>query len=127
MKTKEKMDDIPNQTVMVKLTMQVVPEKRKELLQTLWEMIELTRKEQGCISHGAYRNLEDENNFILLEEWQSREYLQSRFQTDQFSALLGALTLLGKGYEFNVIVGPPLEIFAGGGHELILKAGEQDG
>ena len=41
-------------------------------------------------------------------------------------ALLGALTLLGKGYEFNVIVGPPLETFAGGGHEMILKVGEHD-
>jgi quinol monooxygenase YgiN len=86
--------------------MKALPEKRKELVQTLLGMIEPSRKAKGCISHQVYQNLDDDNLFILLEEWQSQEDLDARLRSDQFSALLGAMNLLSEAADIQFSTAP---------------------
>ena len=80
--------------IIVKITMAARPEKRKEVMQTLLSMIESTEKERGCLSHHVFRNIEDENVFSLIEEWQTREDLNDHIKSDRFSVLLGTKSLL---------------------------------
>ena len=87
--------------IAVRLTMKAVPEKRKELVQTLMGMIEPSRKVKGCISHNLYQNLEDDNLFILVEGWKNQEDLDIRLRSDQFSALLGAMNLLSEATDIQ--------------------------
>jgi quinol monooxygenase YgiN len=87
--------------VVVRLTMKALPEKRKELVQTLLGMIEPSRKVKGCISHHLYQNLEDDNLFILIEEWRSQEDLDAGLRSDQFHALLGAMNLLSEAADIK--------------------------
>ncbi len=80
--------------IVVRITMNVLPEKQKELVQTLLSMIELTEMEAGCLSFALFCNMEDKNLLNLLEEWQSRKDLDQHLQSDIFGVLLGTKSLL---------------------------------
>ena len=53
--------------IILTMKMNVHPEKRKELLQTIFALIQPTREEQGCLSYYAFLSIEDENSINLVE------------------------------------------------------------
>lgn len=82
--------------IIVKITMAARPEKRKEVMQTLLSMIEPTLQEKGCLSYQVFQDIEDENVFSLVKEWETREDLDHHMRTDRFSVLLGTKILLNE-------------------------------
>ena len=82
--------------------MEVVPEKRVELLQTLRSMTEEIRKEKGCMSCYFYQDVENENIFSLIETWKTQEELDFHLNSDMFSALIGTENLLVNPPEIDI-------------------------
>ncbi|MDH3566720.1 MAG: antibiotic biosynthesis monooxygenase [Desulfobacteraceae bacterium] len=82
--------------IIVKITMAARPEKRKEVMQTLLSMIEPTLQEKGCLSYQVFQDINDENVFSLIKEWETREDLDHHMRTDRFSVLLGTKILLNE-------------------------------
>jgi len=82
--------------VIVRITMNVLPEKQLEVTQTLLSMIEPTIRETGCLSHAVYCDIEDQNRFSLIAEWFSREDLDRYFASHRFGILLGTKALLSE-------------------------------
>jgi quinol monooxygenase YgiN len=80
--------------IFVRITLNVLPQKRLEVLQTLLSMIELTENELGCLSYTAFCDIEDKNRFNLLQEWKTREELNHHIKSPRFGALLGTKALL---------------------------------
>ncbi len=80
--------------IIVRITMNVLPEKQLEVMQTLFSMIEPTGKEAGCLSYAVYCDIEDKNRFSLLEEWETREDLDHHIGSHRFSVFLGSKPLL---------------------------------
>jgi quinol monooxygenase YgiN len=80
--------------IIVRITMNAIPEKQKEVMQTLLSMIESTGKDRGCLSHHVFRDIEDENVFSLIDEWETREDLDQHIKSAIFSVLLGTKSLL---------------------------------
>ena len=80
------------------------PEKRKELLQTIKPLLTRIRQEKGCLSSRFYKDIDDYDRFVLVEEWESRKYLDNHFKSDIFGVLLGALNLLGEPPEIRLNV-----------------------
>ena len=74
--------------------MNVRPDKRKEVMQTLFSMIEPTRQEKGCLDYNVFQNIEDENSVSIIEEWKTREDLDRHMRSDRFGILLGTKSLL---------------------------------
>ena len=74
--------------------MNVRPDKRKEVMQTLFSMIEPTRQEKGCLDYYVFQNIEDENSVSIIEEWKTREDLDRHMRSDRFGILLGTKSLL---------------------------------
>lgn len=72
----------------------VPPENRKEFLQTLHPLIDRIRHEKGCIRYEVYQDVENENTFILVEEWDTQADLDEHLRSEKFAVLLGALRLL---------------------------------
>jgi quinol monooxygenase YgiN len=62
--------------VIVRITMTARPEKRKEVMQTLLSMIEPTLQKKGCLSYQVFQDIDDENVFSLIKEWETREDLE---------------------------------------------------
>jgi quinol monooxygenase YgiN len=80
--------------IIVRITMNVRPEKRKEVMQTLLSMIEPTRQEKGCLGYYVFQNTEDENSVSIIGEWETREDLDRHVRSDRFGILLGTKSLL---------------------------------
>jgi quinol monooxygenase YgiN len=80
--------------IIVKIALNVTPEKNLEVMQTLLSMIEPTGKEVGCLNYTVLCDIEDKSHINLLEEWETREDLEQHLRTHRFGVLLGAKTLL---------------------------------
>jgi quinol monooxygenase YgiN len=80
--------------IIVRIAMNVLSEKQKEVMQTLLSMIESTGKERGCLSHHVFRDIEDQKIFSRIDEWETREDLDDHIKSDRFSVLLGTKSLL---------------------------------
>lgn len=80
--------------ILVRIIMNVLPEKQKEVLQTLLSMIETMGKGKGCLSYDIFCDIEDKNVFNLISEWDTRQHLDHHMRSDRFSVLLGTKSLL---------------------------------
>ena len=89
--------------IIVRTIINVLPEKQKEVLQTLLSMIEPPGKEKGCLSYGIFRDIEDKNFFNLISEWETRQHLDYHLKSDRFSVLLGTKSLLCEPLKIQIL------------------------
>ncbi len=80
--------------IIIRIAMNALPEKQKEVMQTLLSMFEFMGKEKGCLSHHVFRDIENENVFNLIDEWETREDLDQHIMSSKFGVLLGTKSLL---------------------------------
>jgi len=94
--------------ILVIMRMKVLSEKRKELSQTITSLIGSLRTEKGCRRCDFCQSMEDENELSLLEEWDTRENLNSHLKSERFRVLRGAMNLLQEPYEmmFHTVFHP---------------------
>ena len=85
--------------------------KRHELLDTFRQIVEKTRPEKGCHDCRLSQDIDHENLIYLEEMWQDRSHLDEYFRSDIFSALLGAVKLLGKTHDIRINDGSTTEGF----------------
>ena len=88
--------------IVVKITMDVLPEKQKELVQTLLSMVGSMENEAGCLSYAIFCNIEDKNLLSLLEEWKTRKALDRHFKSEMFGVLLGTRSLLNEPHGIHI-------------------------
>lgn len=74
----------------------VRPENKKELCLTLASLLNPIRREPGCLGYRFYTEAGDENSFLLMGEWESREALNQHLESKNFAILMGSITLLAK-------------------------------
>ena len=87
----------------------VLPEKHKEVLQTLLSLVEPPGEGMGCLGYGIFNDIEDENVFNLIYEWETREYLNRFLRSDRFRTLLGIKSLLCAPFHFKLLKNFDLE------------------
>jgi quinol monooxygenase YgiN len=51
------------------------PEQRAELVALLERLQEASRRDEGCLRYGFSATIEDDNAFVAVEEWASRDAL----------------------------------------------------
>ena len=88
--------------ILVIIRMKVLAEKRVELCQTIVSLIGSLRTEKGCLRCDFCQSMEDENELCILEEWDTRENLNSHLKSERFRVLRGAMNLLQEPYEMLV-------------------------
>ncbi|QTA81848.1 Antibiotic biosynthesis monooxygenase domain-containing protein [Desulfonema limicola] len=84
------------------ITMNVLPEKQKELIQTILSMNKALEKEAGCMSCSMFCNIQDKNNFNLFKEWQTRKDLHKYLKSEMFGILLGTNSLLCEPFKIKI-------------------------
>lgn len=80
--------------ILIKKIMNVIPEKRKEVMQTLLSIIGSQKECGGCLGYSVSCDIEDANVFNLISEWETRKDLDLHMKSDRFSVLLGTKSLL---------------------------------
>jgi quinol monooxygenase YgiN len=88
---------------MVRITMHVLPEKRKEFLQTLLSFIGPPEKETGCLSYDIFCEIHDKNLFNLFSEWETRRHVNNHIRSERFSVLLGTKSLLCEPLKIQIL------------------------
>ena len=89
--------------IVVRIIMNVLPEKQKEMMQTLLSMVEPSEEEIGYLSYGIFCDIEDKNVFNLISEWDAREHLDHYMRSDRFSVLLGTKSLLCEPLKIQIL------------------------
>ena len=59
--------------------------KAEEAIKLYEELVEKTRKEEGCISYSLFRDIEDDSILTMIEEWESKDALDKHFKTEHFT------------------------------------------
>jgi quinol monooxygenase YgiN len=53
-------------------------------------------RDDGCLSYRIYQELEKDNLFFVLGEYDTNKAMEKHFQSDSYEVLLGAARVLGK-------------------------------
>ncbi len=88
--------------IIVRITMRVLPEKQKEVVQTLFSLTSSMEKETGCISYTIFGNMKDKDELCVFEEWEKREDLDDHLKSDIFGVLLGTKSLLSRSHGIHI-------------------------
>ncbi len=88
---------------MVRISMHVLPEKRKEFLQTLLSFIGPPKKDVGCLSYDIFCEIHDKNIFNLISEWETRRQVNHHIRSERFGVLLGTKSLLCEPLKIQIL------------------------
>ena len=75
----------------------VRPEKRIELAQTIGRLLEPAKNVKGCRTNRFYLDAAYENSSLLLSEWETESDLERYMRSNEFAILRGALMVLSVG------------------------------
>ena len=89
-------------TIIIRTILNVLPEKQKEMLQTLLSLPP-PPGEDGCLSYDIFSDIGDKNVFSLISQWQSRRQLDQHISSDNFSVLLGTRSLLSEPLDIQIL------------------------
>jgi quinol monooxygenase YgiN len=92
---------------------EIKPYKPDEFVSSMRSLLRSIRKEKGCLDFSVYRDLERENTYLVVGEWQTGQAMKKHFQTREFELLIGAIKVLGKTFAMNIA-----EVSKTGGFEL---------
>jgi quinol monooxygenase YgiN len=84
------------------LTFDVRPEKRAEFISAVGDILDTLRASRGCLGCRLASDWENENLFLLMAEWDSREYLDWYLASSEFRVLEGTRILLRDGPSVSV-------------------------
>lgn len=76
--------------------------KNGELLRSCMALAEDTGQIEGCTSSGVTQSKQDKGLINLEQQWERRAQLNDYFRSDLFSALIGAVKLLGENIEITI-------------------------
>lgn len=68
------------QTLTVVASILAKPEKRELVKSELLKLIDITRKEKGCINYDLHQDNENKNLFLFYENWESKELWQAHMK-----------------------------------------------
>ncbi len=88
--------------IVVRIIMNVLPEKQKEVMQTLLSIVESPGIKGGYLSYGIFCDIEDKNVFNLISEWKTRQDLDDHIKSYRFSVLLGTKSLLSEPLKVQI-------------------------
>ena len=77
------------------------PGNQVEINQSLKGLAAKVKKLDGCKDTKVYQDVDDENIFFLVEEWQKQRLLDDHMKSSLFGALLGFKGLLIKEPEIK--------------------------
>ncbi len=81
----------------------IIPSQVEAYIETTRELIELTRKEEGCIQYSLCQDTKTPTVISFIEQWESRAHLKAHMETEHFQRLVPLLaTFSEKEGELNI-------------------------
>ncbi len=67
-------------------------DKIKEFLESASELVETSRKENGCVSYELYQDISDPSVMTIMEEWKNKTALNEHINSGPFKKIVPELT-----------------------------------
>lgn len=78
-------------------------DKINEAIELYKELVEKTRKEQGCIKYELCQDTQNPTILTMIEEWEDRDFLEKHFKTEHFTRIVPMIgKLLARDKEVNI-------------------------
>jgi quinol monooxygenase YgiN len=65
--------------------------KRDELIRIANDVVQASRGDRGCIGYRFYQEMEDEDAYLFVEEWETLEALREHFATSHIATFMQAI------------------------------------
>jgi quinol monooxygenase YgiN len=88
------MEEKPSGMNAVMIHMTARPGKQMELLQAFTGLAAQIRQDERCTGLFFTQDVEHEDCFLFLEQWQTRQDMEAHFRTELFTVLLGGIHVL---------------------------------
>ena len=88
--------------IIVRISIHVLAEKHKEVLQTLLSLMPPMEREEGCMSYAFSNDIKEKTIFYIHEEWENRHKLDNHLKSDLFGVLLGLKGLLRQPHGIHI-------------------------
>ena len=85
------------------LRMSVPREKKDDILRTLRMVTGPTRAHLNCISCRLYQDVDDENLISFVQEWDSREALETHIRSNDYRKILAVMELTSEPPEIKFV------------------------
>lgn len=81
----------------------VKEDKISDFLENAKKLVEITRKEQGCIKYQLYQDITDAKILTMIEEWEDKDALDRHSVSEHFTKIVPILVgLVEKQTEMNI-------------------------
>jgi len=88
--------------MIVSILQVVIPvQKREEALELLRMNLGPAGHQAGCIYCHGYEELDNANNFVLIEEWMTQEYLERHLQSSEYKKILALMDIANEPPKIN--------------------------
>lgn len=88
----------------IQATFYIKETKRAAFLEDIRPLIESARMEKGCLAYHLYESVENQNQFIMIENWQDQGALEEHNQNPLLKNLFGKMpAYAAKKTEFVVV------------------------
>lgn len=78
-------------------------DRLSEVIDLCKELVEETRKEDGCIKYELYQDSEDSSILTMIEEWESKEALDLHLKSEHFTRIVPMMSeMTEKDGEMNI-------------------------
>jgi quinol monooxygenase YgiN len=81
-----------DKTVRVVTRVRALPDKADKLKQILLGLVDVTRKETGCISYHLLQNAANVSDFVFVEEWKSSTDFDAHLATSHVKEAIAKAT-----------------------------------
>src|ERR1700710_3110912 len=75
--------------IVVTARVHVPPQSRERFSEVTTEMCRLSREDDGCAGYRVYADLEQDDRYVLVEEWADDDALQAHFAQPHTRKFLG--------------------------------------
>lgn len=90
-----------NYMITTTIKLHCLPQKRKEIMQTIKQLRSKILQDDGCNHAEFYRDLHNDDVLYLVEEWQSVNVLEKHRKSKSYAVLFGLQALLVEPLEIN--------------------------
>lgn len=95
--------------IIIHAEMKVNPELEAEFLVTIQELIESSRTEAGNVSYKLMKDIEQDNTYLMVEQWKDQEAVAAHNTSNHFQAFVAtAPKYLTAPLQVQAFVGQPI-------------------
>ena len=84
----------------------VKEDKVEEFLKLAGELVQESRKEEGCINYNLVQDLNNKQILVMLEEWESAGILKTHMASAHFTTIIPKMSLLQYQKEEIIVCKP---------------------